>query len=183
MLGKKTQNGTNNYSEIFVYLLRLRQACCHMSLLAECLDTDELQKQKIESEGLEDMMDNLTLQKDIKPDVNESDGKINDKLETVEALKNDENLTDCLAKSFRSSKLQKLIKMVQGALHEFPEDKLIIVSQWTGVLSIVGEFFVRNEVVKNWDKFISDTINFNLNNLNFEEFWRIIIIKDINKWQ
>ncbi len=52
LLGKKTQENVSNYSEIFVYLLRLRQACCHMSLLAECLDIDELQNQKCETEGL-----------------------------------------------------------------------------------------------------------------------------------
>lgn len=51
LLGKKTQKDAGSYSEIFVYLLRLRQACCHMSLLAECLDRDELQNQKLENGG------------------------------------------------------------------------------------------------------------------------------------
>ena len=51
LLGKKTQTGSSNFSEIFVYLLRLRQACCHMSLLAECLDKEELQTHKFETEG------------------------------------------------------------------------------------------------------------------------------------
>ncbi len=53
LLGKKAQEGASSYSEIFVYLLRLRQACCHMSLLAECLDREELQSQKFETEGLQ----------------------------------------------------------------------------------------------------------------------------------
>ena len=51
LLGKKADAGATSYTEIFVYLLRLRQACCHMSLLAECLDRDELRNQKMESDG------------------------------------------------------------------------------------------------------------------------------------
>lgn len=49
-MGREVRGGGNT-SEIFVYLLRLRQACCHMSLLAECLDKEELQKIKLESEA------------------------------------------------------------------------------------------------------------------------------------
>ena len=73
---------------------------------------------------------------------NDSKGFISDQLEAVENIKNQgEGLGDCLKKSFKSSKLQKLIEMVQKALDENPEDKLIIVSQWTGVLKIVGMLF------------------------------------------
>jgi len=46
LIGKITST-TNNLSAIFVYLLRLRQACCHMSLLSECLDKDELKKSPV----------------------------------------------------------------------------------------------------------------------------------------
>ena len=53
LLGRKTDAGATSYSDIFVYLLRLRQACCHMSLLAECLDRNELQNQKLESDGID----------------------------------------------------------------------------------------------------------------------------------
>lgn len=56
LLGKKTQNDAGSYSEIFVYLLRLRQACCHMSLLAECLDRDELQNQKLQDGGKSELI-------------------------------------------------------------------------------------------------------------------------------
>ena len=62
LLGKVTGAGSS-YSEMFVYLLRLRQACCHMSLLSECLDANELNSYKLESEGLEGLMSNLTLNK------------------------------------------------------------------------------------------------------------------------
>ena len=37
-----------------------------------------------------------------------------------------------------SSKIEKSISMVSDLLEEYPDDKLIIVSQWTSVLSIIG---------------------------------------------
>ena len=48
--------GGGNFSEILVYLLRLRQACSHISLLSECLDVDELQRLKLETEDVETLM-------------------------------------------------------------------------------------------------------------------------------
>ena len=49
----RTVKDSGGTSEIFVYLLRLRQACCHMSLLSECLDKEELKKIKMENECIE----------------------------------------------------------------------------------------------------------------------------------
>lgn len=48
--GRQVKGGGGNQSDIFVILLRLRQACCHMSLLSECLDKDELRKIEIETD-------------------------------------------------------------------------------------------------------------------------------------
>ncbi len=81
-------------------------------------------------------MENLTLEGGKKE--NSSDGSINDNIETLEKIKADDDLTSCLEPSFKSSKLQKLIEMVQLHMDQDPDDKLIIVSQWTGVLSIVA---------------------------------------------
>lgn len=47
-MGREVRGG-GGQSEIFVYLLRLRQACCHMSLLSECLDKEELKNIKLEA--------------------------------------------------------------------------------------------------------------------------------------
>ncbi len=49
-----------SFSEISVYLLRLRQACSHVSLLSECLDLNELQRMKSDTEDVESLMQNLT---------------------------------------------------------------------------------------------------------------------------
>ena len=165
ILGKISKSaGSSNVSEIFVYLLRLRQACCHMSLLAECLDRSELENAKIESEGLDTMMENLTLKSEPKVH-NET---MNDQIESLDTIKQDVDLTVCLEKSFKSSKIGKLIDMVEKVLDEEPTDKLIIVSQWVGVLNIVAKclrkkyieyceikgdikLFERNEIVESFN--------------------------------
>jgi len=69
----------------------------------------------------------------------ESNNSINDKLESVDLIQQNKDLTSCLESSFKSSKLDKLIKIVMETLEKYPEDKLIVVSQWTGVLRIVGK--------------------------------------------
>ena len=53
LYGKESISGdkATSYTDIFVYLLRLRQACCHMSLLAEAIDRDELLNQRMESDA------------------------------------------------------------------------------------------------------------------------------------
>ena len=155
LIGKITSS-TNNLSAIFVYLLRLRQACCHMSLLSECLDKDELKNHEFEHEGVEGMLENMTL----------GDRTLED---SIDALKdtsiNKENLADCLKPSYMSSKIDKSISMITNILEEYPDDKLIVVSQWTSMLSIIGshlrkrdlkyceikgdvKLFVRNEIVE-----------------------------------
>jgi transcription termination factor 2 len=142
LIGKTTPGAGSNFSEIFVYLLRLRQACCHMSLLAECLDVNELQDVKLETEGLEGLMENLNINKNN----GESGGAIEEKLESVKSLKENTDLTKCLERSYKSSKLQKVIEMVQNIVNEHENDKLIIVSQWTSILDIVGRNLRRKSI-------------------------------------
>jgi len=157
LIGKITST-TNNLSAIFVYLLRLRQACCHMSLLSECLDKDELKNHQFEHEGVEGMMENMTLA---------DKSSIEDSIDAIKEVKS-ENLAECLKKSYMSSKIDKSIAMITNILEEYPEDKLIVVSQWTSVLSIIGnhlrkrdlkyceirgdvKLFVRNEIVESFN--------------------------------
>ena len=83
------------------------------------------------------MMDSLKIDA-VKGEPTQEDS-ISDKLESVDAIKENEDLTSCLEPSFKSSKLQKLVTMVREALDNYPDDKLIVVSQWTGVLKIVGK--------------------------------------------
>ena len=166
LLGK-TSNTAGGVSDIFVYLLRLRQACCHMSLLSECLDKDELSKMRVETEGIDGLMQNLSL--------NSSDEGKDNKLDVVDQIKNNIDLTKCLKQSFLSGKLTHLMDMVEKFIDEFPDDKMIIVSQWTSMLSLVGRFlkkrdiefceikgdillFKRNEIVESFNKKENDNV-------------------------
>lgn len=147
-MGREVRGGSQT-SEIFVYLLRLRQACCHMSLLSECLDKEELQKIKLETEtSLEGMVENMNL-KDTSnlSDVNSTISSVASSADLeLDAIREDVDLSECLKRSYMSSKASKLIDMVNELLDTYPDDKMIIVSQWTSVLNIVGSFLRKQRV-------------------------------------
>lgn len=82
-------------------------------------------------------MDNDT-NREYKNKVNIEDGSF-DNIETLNKIKSDDDLTTCLDENFRSSKLTKVVEMIENHLNEDPDDKMIIVSQWTGVLAIVAK--------------------------------------------
>lgn len=137
LIGKANGIGGSNVSEIFVYLLRLRQACCHMSLLAECLDTNELKNAQFEQEGVEGLMDNLNLS---------DKSNISGDLDTIKDIQTGTNLIECLDKSYMSSKIGKSLNMIVNILDEYQDDKLIVVSQWTSVLGIIGRYLKKRNI-------------------------------------
>ncbi len=141
LIGKTTSTGTNNLSEILVYLLRLRQACCHMSLLDECLDKNELQNIKVEAGGLDEAMESLKIKDEETSICSNSAGDIS----AVNAFKSDVKLTSLLKKSYLSSKIGKAIDLVDELMDKYPEDKMIIVSQWTSLLHIVARHLDRRD--------------------------------------
>ena len=162
-----------SFSEILVYLLRLRQACSHISLLSECLDINELQKMKAETEDVETMMQSLNLDSTAKS------------ISDVNALGDleSEDLHDCVNKTYLSAKLVKLLEMVDNITMNHEDDKLIIVSQWTSLLNIVGfhlkerdlEFHEirgdvnltkRNELVESFNKPYNKDVKIMLLSLN-----------------
>lgn len=134
------QRGTTSdttMSDILVYLLRLRQACCHMSLLSEVLDKSELQSMKCDAEGLDGLMENLTINKDSST---QSQQQNDFKVEDLAGME------DVLKRKFLSSKCEVVMKMIDEILDNHPEDKMIIVSQWTSMLRVIGRFLERREV-------------------------------------
>lgn len=132
-------NSGSNFSMILVYLLRLRQACCHMSLLNECIDKTLLQNMKLEAGGLDTMMQNMTLN-------NESPNQTAIEPELNEIKEKDGNLSQCFDRSWISTKLRRLIDMMTKILDENPEDKIIVVSQWTSMLKIVSQFLESEDI-------------------------------------
>ena len=124
------QSGGSGLTEIFIYLLRLRQACCHMSLLAESIEKDDVRNMRVETEGIDGLMENMSLNDTaggaIKPELLEP------------KFEENVDLSKCLKKSFMSSKLENLINMIDELGDEYPNDKIIVVSQWVSMLSIVA---------------------------------------------
>lgn len=135
------KTGSGNFlSEILVYLLRLRQACCHMSLLSECIDKSVLQNIKVETDGIEGLMQTLSLN----ATSSSTDSSIGD-IE-LKSLKSDFSLNKCFESSWKSVKLAKLMEMIMEIVENSDDDKLIVVSQWTSMLRIVARFLRSEEV-------------------------------------
>lgn len=91
----------------------------------------------------------------------------------LDAIRSDTDLSACLERNYTSTKAAKLIEMVDDLLDSQPDDKMVIVSQWTSYLNIVGSMlrkrrikyvqirgdvslFERNEIVKRFNQPVSD---------------------------
>lgn len=64
----------------------------------------------------------------------------------IDDIQGDEDLSECLKRSYMSSKANKLIEMVEDLLQTYPDDKMVIVSQWTSVLDIVGSLLAKRRI-------------------------------------
>ncbi|XP_072744570.1 transcription termination factor 2-like [Anoplolepis gracilipes] len=122
--------------EILVLLLRLRQLCCHPALIHAMLDQDDLRQSGIVDADNMDLdflsrMNNISLDKidDSEEDFN-TDQRLVGNLLTAENPVFDEDRI--------SSKMRAMLKIVRKILQEAPEDKLIIVSQWTTLLDVIA---------------------------------------------
>ena len=137
----------SNLSRIFVMILRLRQACCHMSLLSECLDRDELKTMRLETEGVEGLMQSLNINDTIgnETDISLIQPTSNSTISQADSG-TDVDLTKCLKKKYMSSKLESLIDMIEHFSEEFPDDKMIVVSQWTSMLEVVGKNLENRDI-------------------------------------
>lgn len=93
---------------------------------------------QVETEGgVESMIQNLSL--------NETSSNPNN-LSQISVLKENRDLSECLDKSFQSSKLGRAFQLAEELLEQYPEDKLIIVSQWTSILKIMARNFDRSSI-------------------------------------
>jgi SNF2 family DNA or RNA helicase len=127
-----------------------------MSLLAECLDRGELENHQFEMDSekpsfinsLNDASDESSKDFSMLNSSGSEDSKSSDdaQLESLKQIKSHPNLLNCLKNSYMSSKIEKSISMVSDLLEEYPDDKLIIVSQWTSVLSIIGSNLKKRNI-------------------------------------
>ena len=60
------------------------------------------------------------------------------KTELLEVIKNDKNLISCFEEKFMSSKFEILLEMLKKVMEDYQNDKIIIFSQWIGVLNNIG---------------------------------------------
>ncbi|KAK3095192.1 hypothetical protein FSP39_011239 [Pinctada imbricata] len=113
---------------VLVMLLRLRQCCCHLSLMKDAFD-----EETVDTEGLElDLVDQM---KDLLLD----DG---DKPSEVKLTK-DSVMFD---RSSISSKMKAVMDKIDVIRSQKDKQKCVIVSQWTKMLDIVGHHLTRSRI-------------------------------------
>ena len=121
------QHGKVKAHHLLVLLLRLRQICCHPSLITNMLDQTTKAGEGIEEEG--DEIDLISAMGDI----NLSNEKGNDVL-SKNVLDVNNSIFD---ETTPSSKMQIVIQELRKILKDDDTEKSIIVSQWTSLLSIM----------------------------------------------
>nr|XP_039249046.1 transcription termination factor 2-like [Styela clava] len=129
-LGSSSKGGNNENkmtaTTLLVMLLRLRQCCGHLNLLKQSFDPELLSNEKKEM-ALEDMFQTM--------DINKTPVKMADINLASYVGKNKSKYFD---KSSMSGKLEFVLDELNKLRFEKPDDKCVIVSQWTSMLEVVA---------------------------------------------
>jgi transcription termination factor 2 len=98
-----------------------------MNLISGCHDVEELQAMKNDAAGIDNLMKSLT--------TNDTASSLTglDEIDSVNKI------SDCLKKNHVSSKLKVLLDKVEDIIENEKDDKIIIVSQWTSLSSIIAQ--------------------------------------------
>ncbi|KAK2840142.1 hypothetical protein Q5P01_013882 [Channa striata] len=119
---------------ILSLLLRLRQCCCHLSLLKKTLDSSELQGDGIVL-SLEEQLNALSLSSS--PSPSGPDPK-----DTV-ALNGTRFPSELFENTSESTKISAIISELKAIRRKTDDQKSVIVSQWTSMLNIVAVHLQR----------------------------------------
>ncbi|XP_053313841.1 transcription termination factor 2 [Spea bombifrons] len=111
---------------ILSLLLRLRQCCCHPSLLRLTLDQTELKSEGV-SLSLEEQLNALSLSELQSPD-----------LKSTVSLNGTSFPAELFERESRSTKIDSLISELRTISSSSVPQKSVIVSQWTSMLKIVA---------------------------------------------
>lgn len=134
--GSKGGNNENKLTAttLLVMLLRLRQCCGHLNLLKQTFDPELLSNEKKEM-ALEDMFQSMDINKTpVKmADINLASYVAKDKSEYFE-------------KSAMSGKLEFVMDELNKLRFEKPDDKYVIVSQWTSMLEVVAHHLETSQI-------------------------------------
>ncbi|XP_013874441.1 transcription termination factor 2 [Austrofundulus limnaeus] len=114
---------------ILSLLLRLRQCCCHLSLLKKTLDTSELQGDGIVL-SLEEQLNALSLSSGPSPSAGEPKDTV--------ALNGTRFSSQLFEESSRSTKISAITSELMAIREKSGNQKSVIVSQWTSMLNIVA---------------------------------------------
>ncbi|CAG5004232.1 unnamed protein product [Parnassius apollo] len=138
--------------EILVLLLRLRQVCCHCSLIAAILNDDDTTGEQLETDNAEnDLLDELNKlvledkkntkrksgegEKEKKKEKEEEDEEGTTAAEAVRSVLSRTNPVFDLER--RSSKISAVMDCLNENVFPNEGEKAVVVSQWTGVLRLV----------------------------------------------
>ncbi|XP_069011139.1 transcription termination factor 2 isoform X2 [Embiotoca jacksoni] len=114
---------------ILSLLLRLRQCCCHISLLKKTLDSSELQGDGIVL-SLEEQLNALSLS-------SSSSSSCPDPKDTV-ALNGTRFPSQLFENTSESTKISAIVSELKTIRQKSDDQKSVIVSQWTSMLGIVA---------------------------------------------
>ncbi|XP_063860938.1 transcription termination factor 2-like isoform X2 [Scylla paramamosain] len=131
-------SGNVKAHHLLVLLLRLRQICCHPSLISqmvneESVETDEL----VSDEHSEVDQDLIAHMSTLNISENESEKESTDVLTTANPVFKDTS---------KSSKIKCLVDELKQLRSSGSRDKVIVVSQWTSMLEIVGKHLQEAEI-------------------------------------
>ncbi|XP_029434603.1 transcription termination factor 2 isoform X2 [Rhinatrema bivittatum] len=127
----ESQSQASSTMHILTSLLRLRQCCCHLSLLKTSLDQVELKREGIVL-SLEEQLSALTLSELHAPDPN-----------STVCLNGTSFPADLFENSRQSTKVSALMTELK-TIQSGPEaQKSVIVSQWTSMLKVVAVHLKR----------------------------------------
>ncbi|XP_044270813.1 transcription termination factor 2 isoform X2 [Tribolium madens] len=132
--------------DILVLLLRLRQICCHPSLIKQMLQSDEdlgnaEDQEESEELNLLEQLNRLNIDEE-EEESNVATGLANETVGLKEASKGYLNPSNpVFTTEHASSKIRALINLLKTKIGE---DKAIVVSQWTGLLHLVA-IHLKNE--------------------------------------
>ncbi|XP_041663692.1 transcription termination factor 2 isoform X2 [Cheilinus undulatus] len=114
---------------ILSLLLRLRQCCCHLSLLKKTLDSAELQGDGIIL-SLEEQLNALSLSSSPSPSCPDPKGTV--------ALNGTRFPSQLFEETSESSKISAIISELRAIKQKGADQRSVIVSQWTSMLHIVA---------------------------------------------
>ncbi|KAM6292765.1 transcription termination factor 2 [Porphyrio hochstetteri] len=131
LAGSQSASQVSSTVHVLSMLLRLRQCCCHLSLLKVALDQANLNSEGL-SLSIEEQLSALTLSELQTPD-STSTVRLNGvafKTDTFEVTK-------------ESTKITRLLAELKAIQSQSQPQKSVVVSQWTSMLKVVGVHLQR----------------------------------------